>query len=63
MSPTGFPEEPITAGADFGPGPGPSYIPQVDPAPTISNTLRKIVEYTDDPKVFKLLSILEARGM
>jgi hypothetical protein len=23
MSPTGFPEEPITAGADFGPGDGP----------------------------------------
>jgi hypothetical protein len=63
FSPTGFPEEPITAGASIGPGPGPAYTPSMNQDPTISSTLQKIAQYTDDPRVFKLLSILEARGM
>ncbi len=60
MSPTGFPEEPITAGADFGPGDGPAFMPR-QPGPTYSlvNTFRKIQSYTNDPKIDRLISILE----
>jgi hypothetical protein len=63
FSPTGFPEEPITAGADFGPGPAAQPNAMAAETGSISSTLRKISAYTNDPKVFKLLSILENRGL
>lgn len=63
FSPTGFPEEPVTAGADFGPGPGAPPSAMALDGRSISSTLRKISAYTNDPKVFKLLSILENRGL
>jgi hypothetical protein len=63
FSPTGFPEEPITAGSSVGPGPGFQPMMQAAQTRNISSTLQKISQYTNDPKVFKLLSILEARGL
>jgi hypothetical protein len=63
FSPTGFPEEPVTAGANVGPGPGPAPYPQTgQQRASLVNTFRKIQSYTNDPKVDRLITILEARG-
>jgi hypothetical protein len=60
FSPTGFPEEPITAGASFGPGAGPMSMPrQTGPTYSLVSTFRKIQSYTNDPKIDRLISILE----
>jgi hypothetical protein len=64
FAPTAFPEEPVTAGANFGPGDGPPMIPQQSrPTQSLVNTFRKIESYTSDPKIARLISILEARGL
>lgn len=64
FSPTGFPEEPVTAGASFGPGPGFSPFAQsVQPTQSLVDTFRKIGSFTNDPRVDRLITILEARGL
>jgi hypothetical protein len=64
FSPTGFPEEPITAGSSIGPGPGFSPMPQPPSnQQSLVNTFRKIQSYTNDPRVDRLIAILEARGL
>lgn len=48
FSPTGFPEEPITAGANFGPGPGPSAMPimnQMNREPNMIESLAKVAPH------------------
>lgn len=64
FAPTQRPDEPITAGAPFGPGPGPSMnVPQQQNAkPSMSSTLSKIMVGTNDPRVARLLAIAERRG-
>jgi len=63
FSPTGFPEEPITAGATFGPGAGPNVMaPRQGPTQSLTDTFRKIQSYTNDPKIDRLISILENSG-
>ena len=64
FSPTGFPEEPVTAGASIGPGPGFSPFAQATPRQdSLLSTFRKIQSFTNDPRVDRLVSILEARGL
>lgn len=46
-APTQRPEEPITAGMDFGPGPGSEILPQVpmQPAPSLADTFNLLIKY------------------
>ena len=47
LAPTGRPSEPITAGADFGPGPGSEVIRIPNTQPTVLSVLRQIAQ--NDP--------------
>ena len=62
FAPTGFPDEPVTAGAPFGPGPGP--MPEMPMASRVSltETLRKVASTTRDPRMVALLAVAERRG-
>ena len=47
-APTNRPQEPITAGADFGPGPGSEALVNMPtPQVNIANTFRKLSQYDD----------------
>jgi hypothetical protein len=47
-APTSRPQEPITAGADFGPGPGSeALINMPTPQVNVVNTFRKLAQYDD----------------
>ena len=63
MSPTQRPDEPITAGAPFGPGAGPRPVYNTGAArPKLSDTLTKIVSNTGDPKLDRLSDIARRLG-
>ena len=62
MSPTQRPDEPVTAGAPFGPGPGPAPTYNVAMRPKLSDTLGKIVAGTNDPKINRLAEIAARLG-
>lgn len=63
FAPTAFPDEPVTAGAPFGPGPGPTApAPRVAPGPRLTDTLAKVWASTGDPQIAALLSVAERRG-
>lgn len=47
LAPTGRPSEPITAGADFGPGPGSEVVSIPNTQPTVLSVLRQIAQ--NDP--------------
>lgn len=57
-------EEPVTAGAPFGPGDGP-MAPTVarPPRPRVSDTLSKIYQLNGDPTVAGLIDVLARRGL
>lgn len=62
FSPTQRPEEPVTAGAPFGPGDGPP--PMITPAAaSISSTLRKLQQVYDDPTLARLADALGRNGL
>lgn len=61
FSATQRPDEPVTAGAPFGPGAGPA--PAAMPSgPTLTDTLRKVAGSTSDPRIVSLLTVAEQRG-
>jgi hypothetical protein len=64
FSPTQRPDEPITAGAPFGPGPGPSMgaRPQV-PTRSVSASLMKAAQFDNDPTISRVAEILARRGL
>lgn len=63
FAPTQRPDEPITAGAPFGPGPGEAPLMQPAPtAPTLTQTLAKINQVVSDPQISALLAIAERRN-
>lgn len=63
FAPTAFPDEPVTAGAPFGPGPGPTtQTPVVPQGPRLTDTLAKVWASTGDPQIAALLSVAERRG-
>ena len=61
FAPSGFPEEPVTAGAPFGPGPGPTPAP-VPSGTTLTATLQKLALSTSDPRIVSLLTVAQRRG-
>ena len=61
FSETQRPDEPVTAGANFGPGAGASRMqarPNVN-NPSMVDTLKKVSQYTNDPFVQKLIMLAE----
>ena len=64
FAPTERPDEPVTAGAPFGPGAGPSSMRPIVPPrarPTLTDTLRKLAEATYDPQIMGLLNVAERK--
>jgi hypothetical protein len=62
FAPTGFPDEPVTAGAPFGPGPGPMPTAPMRTAPRLSDTLYKVAQFSDDPALNALAALFSRRG-
>ena len=58
-APTQRPQEPLTAGANFGPGPGPEALGPMAQAPDVESFLRGVYSNFPDPSVLDLLQ--EAR--
>ena len=61
FAPTERPNEPITAGAPFGPGPGPSAAPTYSPA-SLTATLQKLLPYDSSGAIRRLLGVSMGRG-
>lgn len=64
FAPTQRPDEPVTAGAPFGPGVGPSPMRPIVPQrarPTLTDTLRKLADATYDPQIIGLLNVAERK--
>ena len=61
FSNTQRPNEPVTAGTNFGPGAGASRMqPKRNPNnPSMVDTLKKVSQYTNDPFVQKLIMLAE----
>jgi hypothetical protein len=62
FSPTQRPDEPVTAGAPFGPGDGPSMSSQYIAPGTLANTVRKMVASDPTGDSLRLLAIVERLG-
>ena len=60
FAPTERPDEPITAGAPFGPGPGPTQSSQ--PAQTVAESIAKFLPYDDTGTIERLYRLAAARG-
>lgn len=62
-APTMRPNEPITAGAPFGEGPGPEVLPIPPTAPDeTAQTLRMLAAMYPDPDLIRLVGRLDAEG-
>jgi hypothetical protein len=59
FAPTERPDEPITAGAPFGPGPGPTAR---TPMSSLAGTLEKLLPYDDDGSIRRLYATAVRRG-
>lgn len=60
FSPTQRPDEPITAGADVGPGPGADQ--SMRPTYTLAETLEKLLPYDDSGDIAAFYDIAVSRG-
>jgi hypothetical protein len=59
FAPTERPDEPITAGAPFGPGPGPTAR---IPMSSLAGTLEKLLPYDEDGSIRRLYATAVRRG-
>jgi hypothetical protein len=55
LGPTANPDEPLTAGAPFGEGPGPEVLPREDPDAAAIDRLRMLARATGSPSLLRLL--------
>lgn len=60
FAPTGFPEEPVTAGAPFGPGPGP--MASGANTSSLQSSLRRMVTADPNGDASRILAIAERLG-
>lgn len=60
FAPTGFPDEPVTAGAPFGPGPGP--MPSMPNNTSLQSSLRRMVSTDPNGDAVRILAIAERLG-
>jgi len=63
MSPTGFPEEPITAGADFGSGAAPMMNPMAPPQPPLSSLFSRMAMEDPTGDAAAMTSLLQRLGL
>ena len=64
FAPTQRPDEPITAGAPFGPGDGPVMpTPQAPMTYQVSSTLSKVAQYSKDSTLSRMAELFARRGM
>lgn len=59
FAPTERPDEPLTAGAPFGPGPGPTAR---TPMSSLAGTLEKLLPYDEDGSIRRLYATAVRRG-
>lgn len=65
FAPTSRPNEPVTAGAPFGPGDSTGAAPAapVNPAaPTLRDTVTKLYASTNDPRLARIITVAEKYG-
>lgn len=62
FSPTQRPDEPVTAGAPFGPGEGPNYSNGVRPTNSLAETLEKLLPYDTNGDIANLYIMSKNRG-
>ena len=62
FAPTERPDEPITAGAPFGPGPGPSSAADPRPGATVAESLAKFLPFDETGTIDRLYRLALARG-
>lgn len=64
FAPTGFPDEPVTAGAPFGPGPGPmpGRPNGMQPTASLTETLQKLLDYDETGDIRRMYEIAAIRG-
>ena len=62
FAPTERPDEPITAGAPFGPGPGPSFSADPRPGATVAESLAKFLPFDETGTIDRLYRLALARG-
>lgn len=62
-APTQRPDEPMTAGMPFGPGPGPEALAITNTTQSLSQTLSKIIQYDTTGELTELYDYLVSRGM
>ena len=55
LAPTAKPDEPLTAGVPFGPGPGPDALTRMDPDAAVIDRLRMLAKSTGSPSLLRLL--------
>jgi hypothetical protein len=55
LGPTARPDEPLTAGAPFGAGPGPEVLPREDPDAAVIDRLRMLARASGSPAMLRLL--------
>lgn len=61
--PTSRPNEPVTAGAPIGAGPGPEVLPTAPQAPDETATfLRQLAALNADPDLIRIVNFLDAEG-
>ena len=63
MSKTQRPSEPVTAGADFGPGPTPTASAQSQRMASMANTVQRLYQRTGDPTLQAISDVLYRRGV
>jgi hypothetical protein len=61
FAPTERPDEPITAGAPFGPGPGPAQTAPM-PGRTVAESIAKFLPYDETGTIERLYRLAAARG-
>jgi len=61
FAPTERPDEPITAGAPFGPGPSPTPRSRT-PGRTFASTLEKLLPFDQDGNIARMYDMAQRRG-
>ena len=56
------PEEPVTAGADVGPGPGYQRMPGIRASNSLAETLEKLLPYDDNGDITEFYRLAVSRG-
>lgn len=62
FSETQRPEEPVTAGASVGPGPGYQPMPGIRPTNSLAETLEKLLQYDDSGDIAEFYQLAVSRG-